>query len=250
MNLTLTLALLAMLPPGAEPLTGMIPDDSFLLLQHEGYQGSGARKENLTEFKPHRAHNLKGYLKDDMSSLKWNLPDGVLVVLYQHSGSRGQQLPIWGAGQLPSVKPWDFDDKVSRWSWFFLGNVANPPRHMLKGRSLRPTGARPTKAPLPDDAIFLWTNGGFRGRRAPLADVTGYPQRDFHLLVDDMEQSVASLQWSLPPGVIVILYGKPDGTGKQFVIWGKGEQRSTRRWGGGGVSSWAWFSLNMSDEEP
>ena len=102
---------------------------------------------------------------------------------------------------------------------------------------------------MPDDAIFLYTNGAFRGRRAPLANVTGYQQRDFHLLVDTMEQSVASLQWSLPAGVLVVLYGGPDGTGKQFVIWGKGEQRSTSRWGGDGVSSWAWFSLNVSDDD-
>ncbi len=237
-------------PPGAEPLEGSaVGEDTILLFPEQDFRGSARRLQTLTDHKPHRAASLKGYLKGDVSSLKWNLPAGVLVVLYERAGGRGRQLAFWGSGQLASLKPAAFDDEASRWAWFYVGSADDPPKQLLKGRALHPLGSRPTRAPVPADGMYLYSAGQFRGLRDPITDVTGRQAGELHTISPAMETTVASLQWNLPQGVIVILYGEPDGTGRQLVIWGKGEKRFTRRWGGDKVASWAWFSPDVVPDD-
>jgi len=237
-------------PPGSEPLIRPMPDDAFRLFEDRGLSGASDLKRLVTEFKPYRPHPLAGYIKDGMTSLRWNLPEGVVVVFYDHSNARGRQYVIWGSGQADYLVPWRFSDKVSRWAWFYLGGVDNPSRRTLSGRALRPLGARPTRAPVPDDGMFLYASNSFNGLRQKVCDVTTHPAGELQPITatDGPLEALHSLQWSLPYGVIVVLYEKPDLTGRQFAVWGKGELRSTRHWGSDGtVAGWAWFFVGAPE---
>ena len=86
-------------PPGSEPLMRPMPDDAFRLFEDRGLSGASDLKRRVTAFKPHRPHPLASYIKDGMTSLRWNLPEGVVVVFYDHSIARGRQYVIWGSGQ-------------------------------------------------------------------------------------------------------------------------------------------------------
>jgi hypothetical protein len=66
---------------------------------------------------------------DSLTSLRWNLPEGVIIMLYQDAGGKKQQVAIWGEGELADLDLWDFNDKISRWSWAYVGAPAgNSPR--------------------------------------------------------------------------------------------------------------------------
>jgi len=68
---------------------------------------------------PHKSHRLKSGIHDDLSSLRWNLADGIVVVLYQDSDGEGNQIAVWGRGQFDSLG--GFNDKATSWSWFRIG---------------------------------------------------------------------------------------------------------------------------------
>jgi hypothetical protein len=237
-------------PPGAEPPRHVTGGDSFRLFQDRNFSGPSDLKRPVTEFKPHKPPRLAGYVKDDMSSLRWALPEGVVVVLYDHSNARGTQFVIWGSGEVRDVVPWQFTDKVARWAWFYVGGVDDPPRTVLHGRATRPLGTRPTRAPVPAEGLFFFASGDFKGLRQKVDDLYDFAPGELHPITgpDGPLESLQSLQWSLPYGVVVMLYEKPDMTGRQFAVWGKGELSSTRRWGStGAVAGWAWFFVGSPD---
>ena len=62
---------------------------------------------------------------DSLTSMKWNLPAGVVVTLYEDADGKKDRVSIWGSGQIDSLDVWDFNDKVSRWSWAYVGTPAN-----------------------------------------------------------------------------------------------------------------------------
>jgi hypothetical protein len=113
-------------PPGTRD-THDCPRDSMFLYWHAGFRGRDPHVVgHVTGFEAGIPHDFedRGFLrniKDDMSSLKWNLPPGVVVVFYQHAGGRGQRIAIWGRGQKRSLGDWGFNDKVSRWAWYSTG---------------------------------------------------------------------------------------------------------------------------------
>ena len=237
-------------PPGAEPSTLNVGDDAFRLFLDPGFGGSSDLKRPVTDAKPHRLYRPGRYLKGGMSSLCWNLHEGVALVFYDHSNARGSQFVIWGSGEVTDLAPWQFSDKVARWAWFYLGGVDSPQKHLLAGRALRPLGTRPTRAPVADDEMFLYATSGFNGLRQKVSDVTAHPPGELQpvLAPDGPLDALHSLQWSLPHGVIVVLYENAEQTGRQLVVWGKGELRATRHWGSDGtVAGWAWFYVGTPE---
>ncbi len=60
-----------------------------------------------------------------------------------------------------------------------------------------------------------------------------------------------SLEWNLPPGVLVVFYDNTNGKGRQFVIWGKGSRTSLvsadfeKR-----AAAWAWAYVDGWDKAP
>jgi hypothetical protein len=54
--------------------------------------------------------------------MRWNLPEGVIVMFYQDANGKKQQVAVWGQAQLADLDAWDFNDKASRWSWAYIGS--------------------------------------------------------------------------------------------------------------------------------
>jgi hypothetical protein len=240
-------------PPGSEPTTLNVGDDAFRLFLDPGFGGSSNLKRPVTEAKPHRLYRPGRYMKDGVSSLCWSLPEGVVLVFYDHSNARGSQYVIWGSGEVDDLAPWQFNDKVARWAWFYVGGVDSPQKHVLAGRALRPLGTRPTRAPVADDGMFLYAASTFNGLRQKVSDVTAHPPGELQPITtpDGPLDALHSLQWSLPHGVLVVLYENPDLTGRQLAVWGKGELRATRHWGSDGtVAGWAWFHVGTPETLP
>jgi hypothetical protein len=238
-------------PPGAEPLSLTVGEDVFRLFQDRGLTGASELKRPVTEFKPHRPYRLAKYMKDGMTSLCWNLPEGVVVVFYDHSNARGRQYVIWGSGEVDDLVPWQFSDTVSKWAWFYVGGVDDPSKRILAARASRPLGTRPTRAPVPADGMFLYASNSFNGLRQKVCEVTTHPPgvlQPITTAAGGPLEALHSMQWRLPHGVVVMLYEKPDLTGRQFAVWGRGELRATRHWGSDGtVAGWAWFYVGSPE---
>jgi hypothetical protein len=229
-------------------VTGPIHENSFRAFQDRSFSGATDLKRNVTEHKPRRLHKLAAYTKDDMASLRWSLPPGVVVLFYDHSNARGAQAVIWGEGEVECLATWWFSDIASRWTWVYVGGVDDVPRKTLDGRASRPLGSRPTRAPLPDDAMFIYRGNGFKGERQTVDGVTGRPAGELQPITAWPDGSLHSLQWRLPYGVVVVFYEKADRSGRLFAIWGSGELRSASRWGSDGtVAGWSWFFVGSPE---
>jgi hypothetical protein len=110
-------------PPGSEPTTGL-PENSMHLYWDVNFGGGAPHRiRRVTSRDQGAPQNFRDQkflrnIRDDMSSLKWNLPPGVAVVFYQHAPANGRRLTVWGRGQIRSLRSWGFNDNVSRWAWY------------------------------------------------------------------------------------------------------------------------------------
>src|SRR6267143_4684449 len=116
---TMTSGGVSLRPPGAAELHGSIPQNSIYLFENRDFGGKVTRIENVTSQPP--GVTEKPSRVDDMTSLKWDLPAGIVVIFYENADGTGTEFPIWGRGQLDSVSKWSFNDKVSRWAWYSVG---------------------------------------------------------------------------------------------------------------------------------
>lgn len=94
--------------------------NSFRLFDDDGY-GGRSHLVNIGAVPPNTMHSLKKTpLHDKATSVSWNLPRGVIVVLYQDIdwAHPGRQYAIWGSGSDPDVKRHSFNNCVSAWAWF------------------------------------------------------------------------------------------------------------------------------------
>jgi len=63
---------------------------------------------------PHEMHKIGGKLSGSISSLRWNLPSGMIVVLYGSSSSNpSRQYVIWGEGQDDRLSGHGVNDKLT-----------------------------------------------------------------------------------------------------------------------------------------
>ncbi len=58
-------------------------------------------------------------LDNKASSIRWNFPPGIVVVLYDGADGTLRRMPIWGDGVMVHLKP--MDNRISAWAWY---NVA------------------------------------------------------------------------------------------------------------------------------
>ena len=92
--------------------------------------------------------------------------------------------------------------------------------------------------------IILYEHSDFSEKdRVRELDLEDYSENSVHSLhAIDFKDCLSSLKWRLPKGVTVVFYEHVDGTGKQYPIEGRGEDRHTHRNGfGDKASSWKWY---------
>jgi hypothetical protein len=224
-------------PPGATEVTGALPQDSIYLFSDRDFRGSVTRVENVT-FQPAGLTERVGTRADNMTSLKWDLPPGIVVIFSENADGTGTQFPIWGRGQIDSVSKWAFNDKVSRWAWYSAGRGSSS-----SGRSeVGPNMARPTTN-VPRDTVELYTDRDLKGTLKSLSPITSQSQLSYHP-IDTVGDQTTSMRWNIPEGVLVVFYDNIDGTGRQLAIWNKGEYETISPFNmNDKISSYAWYRL-------
>lgn len=88
------------------------------LFEHTDF-GGRALWLGIDNFAESALHSLKGTaLHDRVSSLRWDLPDDVVVVLYEHTNGTGRTYLVpSGRGSDASTHDDNFKDCASSWRW-------------------------------------------------------------------------------------------------------------------------------------
>ena len=234
-------------PPRTQDVSGF-PENTIYLWWDAGFGGKKHQIHPVTRMPVGRPRNFPDQhflqnIRDDMSSLQWNLPPGVVVVFYEDSADEGEQFVIWGKGQIRELLSRDFNDKVSRWAWYYVGGADD----LAASQVTIPVGANGFSSPL-QDSLQLWKHTDYRGKIGPVTSVTGYGPGEYHRLPEGLGDDVSSVRWDLPPGVVVVLYQHAKGTGRHVAVWSRGEFPRLSRWDiNDKVSSWAWFFVGDPD---
>jgi hypothetical protein len=109
----------------------------------------------------------------------------------------------------------------------------------------RPLGT--ADAGINPNRLILWRDDDFRNDHLDIADVTrAYRINELHPIRGTLHDNADSIQWNLPPGVIVILYEHTDARnkGRQYAIWGRGQDDKLDNDGiGDRISAWAWYYI-------
>lgn len=227
-------------PPGATEVDGALPQNAIYMFENHSFGGKVTRIENITSQPPGLTERVGGTMPDSMTSLKWDLPPGVVVIFYQNADGTGTQFPVWGRGQIDSVSKWAFNDKVSRWAWYSVGGRSSSSAS-LERAMLQPHMARPTTN-VPADVIELYTDRELKGSLKSIGPITHESQLQYHAVAPS--DQVTSMRWNIPEGVLVVFYDNVDGTGRQLAVWNKGEYETISPWEmNDKISSFAWYRL-------
>jgi hypothetical protein len=106
-----------------------------------------------------------------------------------------------------------------------------------------PLNAAENSAPQEQNSISLFEHKEFeeRGRRRVLHVTEHSPQNMNSLHTMDFKDCLSSLRWNLATGVVVTFYEHHEGGGRQYQIWGSGEDADVHNNGfGDKASSWSW----------
>jgi hypothetical protein len=98
-----------------------VPERSVVMHEDKNFDRDTETVTDITTHPAGQLHNLPGDIKDELTSMRWNLPAGVIVLLYEDAGGEENQVAVWGLGEVADLDVWDFNDKVSRWAWAYVG---------------------------------------------------------------------------------------------------------------------------------
>lgn len=103
----------------------------------ELYRGVGARDtkpdrvvkvDAVTNLPEGELQRMPKAMDNKASSMRWNLPPGVVVVLYDLVNGQKRRMPIWGNGEMMDMR--FMNDRVSAWAWYNIGaEGAKPDPH-------------------------------------------------------------------------------------------------------------------------
>jgi hypothetical protein len=226
-------------PPGSETLTADVADNTIELFESHNFDGTTATL-NASEAAPQSGglSELPRGLNDSLTSLRWNLRPGIIVVFYEDGAGKGEQLVIWGKGQSADISRWDFNDKASRWAWYNVG-AAGP--GASAGGARLPHGAHALSESVPDNTLQLFVDKKFENDMKQVSPVTGQAAGQLHTVPAAEADSLTSLRWNLPDGVIVLLHQDADGRKQQAAIWGEGQIEDLDVWDfNDKASRWSW----------
>ena len=119
-------------PLGCQPSSAAVPLNVVRLYEDKGFDGRYVDLA-LSNFGDNELHSLGvAHFVNEASSARWNLEQGVIVILYEEDDHhrKGEQYPIWGRGQDASFKDDAFNDDSSSWAWFYIGGGLSPSKHV------------------------------------------------------------------------------------------------------------------------
>ena len=129
------------MPHGATALDGALPEDSIQLWEDQKFAGSEQQTISSVSRQASGTWNvLPGNKENGLSSMRWNLPEGVIVMFSAEDGGN-RNIVIFGEGQNADLGAIGFDNRASRWTW---ANIGTP-----KGMS-PPAGGDTREKPKPD----------------------------------------------------------------------------------------------------
>jgi len=103
----------------AEEALVSTPRNSLVLYEDRNFKGGRIRIINVTEYSPTSLYSLHTInFKDCLSSLQWNLDEGIVVTMYEDHDGGGRQYQVWGVGQDSSTHNNNFKDCASSWNWY------------------------------------------------------------------------------------------------------------------------------------
>lgn len=239
-------------PPGTVVIveSAKVAADSILLFRDRGFQDEAVLTSITATQAAGQAHDLPAGMEDSLSSLRWNLPAGVLVVLYEDDGAKGEQLALWGSGQIEALSEFDFNDKASQWAWYYVGGGHKPSEVVIRGTAL-PVGAVVVAAgtPVTQSTLQLFKSKNFEANTVTLNPLS-QAANTLHRLPEDLPDSLTSMRWNLPPGVVVMFYQDADGGKQQVPIWGNGQVADLDIWDfNDKASRWAWYYIGSPEVE-
>ena len=135
------------MPYGAGVLGSTLDQGSIQTFENQQFAGSEQQIISAVTTKPAGIWNkLPGDKENGLSSLRWNLPDAV-IVLFSADDDGGNNIAIFGQGQNADLGAIDFDNRASRWTWANIGGSPDLPEG--RAPSTPDTGAprQPTMLP-------------------------------------------------------------------------------------------------------
>jgi hypothetical protein len=228
-----------------------VGDNTFRVYRDAEFQGKDQVIHPVTSEWSSRLHVLDKKLRDKVSSVEWNLPRGVVVVFYDHTNGTGRQLAVWGSGRRGSLEDADFKKRAAAWAWAYVDGWEEAPSEIRRGFSARPLMTTQSKDRIAENTLELHKDFGARDKGKDLLrieSVTDKPQGVPQPITGPLDNKVTSLRWNLPPGIVVVLYDKADGTGQRMPLWGDGEMSKLRAIDNR-TSAWAWYDLVTEESQ-
>jgi hypothetical protein len=233
-------------PKYAQRLDTTLSQNAIQACVDNDFKGEQTTIENVGRTQHGTLTAFPANFDNSITSLRWNLEPGVLVVFFEDDTGKGQQLALWGKGQIPDLGKCDFNETASRWACYNIGGGAQP---RSAGDMQLPHGAQPIDSAVSSGVIDLFDDQKFVGEHQRINGMTGIKAGDLHTLPEDKENAASSLRWNLPEGVIVI-FAAEDGGNDNLVIFGEGQNpdlgqcdfdNKASRW------SWAYIGSPMKD---
>lgn len=114
-----TIVVVVFMAPGLA--RGIQQEGSMTLFNGTDFKGKPTTL-NIKGIKPNSLQSLKetdAYHR--MSSIRWSLPTGVVVVFYRDKERKGDRMTIWGKGDLSQLFDRRFNNDAGYWEWTKIG---------------------------------------------------------------------------------------------------------------------------------
>jgi hypothetical protein len=209
-------------PKYAQRLDSTLSENGIQICVDNEFKGEQAMIESVS--RSHQAgtlNELPANFDDSVTSLRWNLAPGMLVVLFEEPTGKGQQLALWGKGQIPDLGEVDFNETASRWAWYDVGGGMES---RSAGNIALPHGAQPIDgaANVATGGLHTFDDQNFMAEEQKITGILGMKAGDWHEFPGGKENGASSMRWNLPEGVVIILAAE-DGGNDNIILFGEGQ---------------------------
>lgn len=225
-------------PIATAPLSASLAEDAMQFFKNKGFDGNMFQVSDVTGNPSWKNHEFKDKKENDVTSLRWNLPRGVVVSLHEQDNGLGRTVFVFGSGEIAHIKPWKLNDRISSWAWNYIGGVTAPTKRIADGIASKPKYAKDCDL-VATNSIQLFKNSEVKGTMTQVEKITTQDAGVFKPLPIT---GTSSMKWNLPDGVLVVFSEGGNGEGQQLAIWGRGMFDSFKHWDmSDKVKQWAWY---------